>query len=106
MVNLHETDHGFYFGLLKIQNGKEDTLTNFEQKACERLLIENHPKNKQQEATTDQESTDKDSLVTPHTADFETETDFSMAAVFDDHLQQHQEEQDQMGGKYLKCTQF
>ena len=86
--NKHETDHGFCSGLVKIQNGEEDKLTAFEVNARERLLTENHPQKKQQAYTTDQESLDDDSLGTPHAADVEAESNFSMANIFDDHLQQ------------------
>ena len=61
--NKRETDHGFCSGQIKVQN-------------------------RQQAYPTDQESFDDDSLGTPHAADVEAESNFSMANIFDDHLQQ------------------
>lgn len=101
--NKHETIPEFIAGALKIQNGLERTLTPDEQTACHYLKKENHPffKKKAAAAAAAGESDDDDDeepiIMSPAV------TDFDMAAILDDAVQDLEDNIRERDSEYINC---
>ena len=95
--NKHKSSHDFCSGIIKLQNKKEQTLTNFERAALAPVLKSNHPAFGRNNAVSDTES----SKVTTMNEDSDTEEEFNLGAVIDNDWDEKKKEQDSGESEYV-----